>query len=315
MREYPKNTKRWPFSNQYSIYYIGYRYSIYGGKKVQKSLTLSGLIKLIQQAFIKEEKNPKLDSSLRNIENLDIICYIRNGQEFFVPRSIYSRDSEHGFVWLDDIPEHFSIEGSIFNQSDLSVPVKKNNRNSYKKKQRKKFNNSKEPLIQLGSETKEKAEEELTYPEETPIKTDLKPISGPEVESIIDARERVIAAVVRRRGQPEFRKALIEAYDSSCAITGCNAVEALEAAHISPYRGPDTNRPSNGLLLRADLHTLFDLGLIAVDTKTMTVVLAESLIDTTYAEINGQLLRLPAKEAFRPNLRALDKHKSESKVG
>ena len=315
MREYPKNTKRWPFSKQYSICYIGYRHSIYGGKKVQKSLTLSGLIKLIQQSFVKEEDSSKVDSSLQNIDNLDIICYIRNGQEFFVPRSIYSRDSEHGVVWLDDIPEHFSLEESIFNLSDLSVPVKKDNRNSYKKNQRKKFNNSKEPLIQLGSETKEKAEEELTYPEETPIKTDLKPIFESEVESILDARERVVAAVVRRRGQPEFRKALIDAYDSACAITGCNAVEALEAAHISPYRGPDTNRPSNGLLLRADLHTLFDLGLIAVDTKTMTVVIAESLINTTYAEINGQSLRLPAKEAFRPNLRALDKHRSESKVG
>src|SRR5271155_3471993 len=42
----------------------------------------------------------------------------------------------------------------------------------------------------------------------------------------------------------------------------------LEAAHISPYRGLQSNHPQNGLLLRADLHSLFDLGMLAVDPLT-----------------------------------------------
>jgi predicted restriction endonuclease len=111
-----------------------------------------------------------------------------------------------------------------------------------------------------------------------------------EPQSLADARERVTASIVRRRGQPEFRRALLQAYGRRCAITGCDAEQALEAAHIIPYRGRETNHLSNGLLLRADLHTLFDLGLVAIDTATMTVVVAPSLNDTTYHYLDGKLL-------------------------
>ena len=55
---------------------------------------------------------------------------------------------------------------------------------------------------------------------------------------------------------------------------GCDVVAVLKATHIMPYRGEETNHPSNGLLLRADLHTLFDVGLLTIDPKTMTVRLA-----------------------------------------
>lgn len=81
-----------------------------------------------------------------------------------------------------------------------------------------------------------------------------------EIGTGADARERQIAEVVRRRGQARFRAALIKAYDGKCAITGCDAVEALEAAHISPHRGIHTDHVQNGLLLRADIHSLLDLG-------------------------------------------------------
>ena len=54
-----------------------------------------------------------------------------------------------------------------------------------------------------------------------------------------DTRDKILAEVTRRRGQPKFRKQLISAYGSRCAISGCNAIEALEAAHITPYRGED----------------------------------------------------------------------------
>jgi len=70
-------------------------------------------------------------------------------------------------------------------------------------------------------------------------------------------------------------------------------VEALKAAHIEAYRGPDSNHPQNGLLLRADLHSLFDLGLIAIDSGTMTVQLAPDLRGTVYGELHGRQLRRP----------------------
>src|SRR5690606_2282318 len=72
------------------------------------------------------------------------------------------------------------------------------------------------------------------------------------------ARQAVVDTIIRRRGPPQFRHALLEAYDYRCAITNCNAVEALEAATILPFRGRETHHPANGLLLRADVHTLFD---------------------------------------------------------
>lgn len=83
---------------------------------------------------------------------------------------------------------------------------------------------------------------------------------GFDASSIVDARERVLGQIVRRRGQQEFREKLLVAYEGRCAITGCDAIEALEAAHIVPYLGTETNHVQNGLLLRADIHTLFDLG-------------------------------------------------------
>jgi hypothetical protein len=100
-----------------------------------------------------------------------------------------------------------------------------------------------------------------------------------------DARKRILTAIVRRQGQPAFRRQLLRSYGGQCAISGCNVAAALDAAHIVPYKGPDTNHLANGLLLRTDLHTLFDLGLVAVDTETMRVLLAPSLAGTCYRDL------------------------------
>ena len=124
-----------------------------------------------------------------------------------------------------------------------------------------------------------------------------------------DARERVVASIIRRRGQPDFRQRLIAAYTGRCAVSQCSALEALEAAHILPYNGPATNHITNGLLLRADLHTLFDLGLLAVLSEAMTVLVSPSLASTEYAKLAGKPLSLPKKAAWHPNRPALDRHR------
>lgn len=96
-------------------------------------------------------------------------------------------------------------------------------------------------------------------------------------ETLKDARERVLISIVRRQGQSQFRQQLLKAYKGKCAISGNDVEQALEAAHIIPYRGLETNTTSNGLLLRADLHTLFDLNLITIDPQTMKVLIAPKL--------------------------------------
>lgn len=126
---------------------------------------------------------------------------------------------------------------------------------------------------------------------------------------LVDARKRVVASIVKRQGQPEFRRTLLDAYEGRCAVTDYDALEALEAAHIVPYRGPETNDPSNGLLLRADLHTLFDVGLVAVDTSAMTLVVGSELDVTRYREYAGRGVRIPKRKVLAPSAKALDIHR------
>ncbi|UEP32141.1 MULTISPECIES: HNH endonuclease [unclassified Burkholderia] len=122
-----------------------------------------------------------------------------------------------------------------------------------------------------------------------------------------DARERELRAVFLRRGQGKFRKALLNAYEKRCAVTGCTMEDVLEAAHIIPYNGDDTNRCDNGLLLRADIHTLFDLGLLWVN-REMKVEIANALQRTEYGELHGKGLRLPTDPALRPHPEHLERH-------
>jgi predicted restriction endonuclease len=128
--------------------------------------------------------------------------------------------------------------------------------------------------------------------------------------SLLDARQRIVASIVRRQGQPGFRAALIDAYGGRCAISDCDVIEILEAAHILPYHGPATNRLPNGRLLRGDLHTLFDLGLIAIDSSSRAVVIATTLAQSSYADLAGMRLRDPREDAARPSPAAIDHHRA-----
>jgi putative restriction endonuclease len=67
-----------------------------------------------------------------------------------------------------------------------------------------------------------------------------------------------------RLGQGAFRVLVTEAYERRCAITGERTLPVLEAAHIKPYSETGPHLISNGLLLRSDLHILFDDGYVTV---------------------------------------------------
>lgn len=127
-------------------------------------------------------------------------------------------------------------------------------------------------------------------------------------DSLVDARRRELAAVIARRGQPEFRRKLLRAYERRCAITGCDCPDALEAAHIQCYLGTDTNHITNGLLLRSDVHTLFDLRKITV-ADDYTLIVSDDLRHTVYGRLDGKLLRLPVNPADRPNRKMLERHR------
>jgi putative restriction endonuclease len=124
--------------------------------------------------------------------------------------------------------------------------------------------------------------------------------------SMADTRASVLRSIKQRRGQKAFRDALMKRYGSRCVMTGCGLTDVLEAAHIWPYRGDDDNHPQNGLLLRADLHTLFDLDLIAIHPETFTIEIAPVLrgIDT-YSVLRGRPLGVSssAHPALEPLIR------------
>jgi hypothetical protein len=123
--------------------------------------------------------------------------------------------------------------------------------------------------------------------------------------SLEDARVRALRAVVLRQGQPKFRAALMNAYGMRCAITACDAAAALEAAHVKPYEGPQTNDVTNGILLRADIHTLFDLNLLGIEPSERRVRVSPQLHQTVYREFDGILLRAPNDPSASPSAAAL----------
>lgn len=133
-----------------------------------------------------------------------------------------------------------------------------------------------------------------------------------EIDGIRDARHRTLATIVQRRGQPVFRNRLLSAYASRYAITDCDIEPVLEAAHIIPYKGEKTNHPANGLLLRTDVHTLFDLGLIAIDPESMAFLVHPSLMSSVYAQYAGKKARTPESEHDRPSPAALEHHREKS---
>jgi hypothetical protein len=128
------------------------------------------------------------------------------------------------------------------------------------------------------------------------------------LEDMPDERTRVLRLVVLREGRKEFRDGLVHAYGGRCAISGCTVLDILEAAHIHPYRGPYTDETSNGLLLRADIHTLFDKGLLWIDDD-YTVRTSPRLEGSEYRSFAGNRLRDTHQGQHRPNTTHLQNHR------
>lgn len=121
--------------------------------------------------------------------------------------------------------------------------------------------------------------------------------------------QRSLRPVKERPGQREFRQQLRKAYGDRCCLTGCSIGLALDGAHIDPFHGRSSDSPQNGILLRKDLHCLFDAGLIAIDPESKRAWFApEALVDHEYKRMHKRSrLRSPLRgfEAYAPDERAL----------
>jgi len=124
--------------------------------------------------------------------------------------------------------------------------------------------------------------------------------------NIKDARQRIYKSIAIRQGQAKFRNKLLENYKKKCCMTNCDVTAVLEACHIYPYMGPKTNHHQNGIILRSDLHSLYDQGLIYID-ENYIIRLSERLkISEQYKYLDGQpILNLPKDVSKRPSKEAL----------
>ena len=95
-------------------------------------------------------------------------------------------------------------------------------------------------------------------------------------EGIEDARRRIMRSLVVRQGQGKFRTVLLETLEHRCAVTGSDFEGTLEAAHIRPYAGLQTNHVSNGLLLRANITRSTTFGYWPYMRITCCVVVAHT---------------------------------------
>jgi putative restriction endonuclease len=118
-----------------------------------------------------------------------------------------------------------------------------------------------------------------------------------------------------RLGQQAFKAKVLDAYHRRCAITGSRIWPVLEAAHIRPVTNGGEHRLDNGLLLRSDVHTLFDQGYLGVDSAYRLRVsprLREEFGngERFYAQA-GQVVALPERKPDRPQREFLEWHIDE----
>lgn len=132
------------------------------------------------------------------------------------------------------------------------------------------------------------------------VKAEADDVDEFDPQSLTDGRTKVLREMVRRQGQPKFRQLLINAYAGQCAVTGCRVESVLEAAHISPYLGKASNGVNNGLLLRADIHTLFDMGKLRISPEGV-IQLHEDLQRSEYSVFEGKKIIQPSEPAHRPS--------------
>lgn len=116
-----------------------------------------------------------------------------------------------------------------------------------------------------------------------------------------------------RLGQGAFRVLVTDAYSRRCAITGEKTLPVLEAAHIKPYAESGPHFISNGLLIRSDMHKLFDSGYLTI-TKDLKIEVSSRIKEEfhngkEYYQYHGKdLLFLPTKDIDKPNEKYIDWH-------
>ena len=122
-----------------------------------------------------------------------------------------------------------------------------------------------------------------------------------------------------RLGQGAFRLVVTEAYQRRCAVTGERTLPVLDAAHIRPYSEGGEHSVANGLLLRRDIHSLFDLGYVTVTPdhvfEVSPRIREEFENGRDYYALHGRSLFVPPRDELCPDATALEWHNNRKYLG
>jgi hypothetical protein len=115
------------------------------------------------------------------------------------------------------------------------------------------------------------------------------------------------AAREYRKGQDKCRTEALRIWEGKCAVTGCDVADVLDCAHIIPWKKSETRGvQANFILLRADMHRLFDRGLLVIDPDTLIVSFPENLNKFAGSERVHEKIKIPkALEPMAKDFRSL----------
>jgi putative restriction endonuclease len=118
--------------------------------------------------------------------------------------------------------------------------------------------------------------------------------------------------ILPRRGQGAFRLMVMDAYDRRCAVSGEKTLPVLEAAHIRPFSETASHNVSNGVLLRSDIHKLFDLGYVTITPdnrfRVSSRIRDQFSNGVIYYDLHGRPVRIPDTPEDQPSRSALEWH-------
>jgi len=125
-------------------------------------------------------------------------------------------------------------------------------------------------------------------------------------------RQQRLGQIASRPGQTKFSCQVRQNYGNKCAVTGCCTHAALEAAHIAVSNLKDDNDLSNGILLRGDIHALFDACLITLTPDGTGIEISPKLKDRTYAFLRA--VKIAGPRRVKPASANIEHHRARFRL-
>lgn len=123
-----------------------------------------------------------------------------------------------------------------------------------------------------------------------------------------DGEAFVAVQAMRRKHQDAFRENVLKAYDGKCALTDVSTPNVLQAAHIDSYAKSKSHAVTNGILLRADVHLLYDAHMLTIRPDSGQIVVSDWVREPMYRDLDGRKMRFPKNRDYCPDEQLLEIH-------